>query len=265
MVKKAKKAGKKVFLVGQGVGPLNKFISKRAAASAFAMADGIVVRDPTSAQAIKNLGVSRPVRLGADPAFLMPPGVVEESQYGVGDRKTIGIAPRIFGKGVKEVTAIFGEFARSLFQSNYMPVMIAMDRNEDGPLIQAISDAQGGKIPDLRKLPTPGQVVAQMARMDAVVSVRLHGAVLATCAGTPAMMVSYDPKVAAFAKLLEIGAAIPAEGLTAARLFENFQTFMKARERNVQIIERKRTELQTLAEVNVELVLESLKSASAAR
>lgn len=265
MIKKAKKAGKPVFLVGQGVGPLNRFLSKRAAASAFMLADAIVVRDPASAQALKGLGVNRPIRVGADPAFLMPPAKVEESQYGVGDRKTIGIAPRVFGKGIKEVTAIFGEFARNLFQSNYMPVMIAMDRNEDGPLIQAISDSQGGKIPDLRKLPTPSQLVARIGRMDAVVSVRLHGSVLATCAGTPSLAIAYDPKVAAFAKLLELNPAIPIEGLTSARLFENFQAFMKSRDRNLQIVERRKAELTKLAEVNVETVIESLKGAAPVR
>ena len=49
LVTKAKKAGKKVFFLGQGVGPLKTFFGKRFAVSAFKAADAIVVRDPGSA------------------------------------------------------------------------------------------------------------------------------------------------------------------------------------------------------------------------
>lgn len=261
LVSKAKKAGKKVFLVGQGVGPLTKFLSKRAAIGAFNMADMIVVRDPASAQTLRDLGVKRPVRVGADPAFLLRPSSSEEQSYGVADRKSIGLAPRAFGKSPKEAVALFGEFTRLVFQANYMPIMIPMDKNEDGPLIQAISDAQGGKIPDLRKVQRPQDLQARLKRMEAVVAVRLHASVLAATVGTPALMISYDPKVSAFAKLMDFP-VLPADGLTAGRLFENFQQFMKQRDRHVASLERKRDEMMKLAELNVEVVVESLKGAA---
>ena len=258
LVKRAKKAGKKVFLVGQGVGPLTKFLSKRAAASAFNMADGIVVRDPISAQTLRDLGVKRPIKMGADSAFLLSPNRDGGENFQVGDRKSIGIAPKLIGRGLKESVALFGEFTRLVFQSNYMPIMIAMDRNEDTPLIQAINESQGGRIPDLRKVHRPQDIQARIQRMDAVVAVRLHAAILAASVGTPSLMISYDPKVSAFAKLIE-APCVPAEGLTSSRLLENFQLFMKNRERYVAATERQRAELVKLAEVNVETVVESLK------
>ena len=156
----AKKAGKKIVMVGQGVGPLNKFLGKRMALSAFTAADVIVVRDPSSATALAKLGVTRKVRIGADSAFLLPDKVAADSGQGfmVGDMRTVGIAPRPFGRRTKEVAELFGGFARALFQANVMPVLIEMDRHEDGPLIDAINKQQGGKIPDLRKIHTPMQM-----------------------------------------------------------------------------------------------------------
>lgn len=263
LIKKAKKAGKKVILVGQGVGPLTKFLSKRAATGAFNLADTIVVRDPASMQLLRDMGVKRPVKVGADLAFLMSPMDAVEQDYGLADRKTIGIAPKSFGKNPKEATALFGEFTRMVFQASYMPLMIGMDRNEDVPLIQAISDSQGGKIPDLRKVTRPQDLQARIKRMSAVVSVRLHGGVLAASAGTPVFLVNYDPKVSAFAKEIE-APSIGLEGLTPTRLFENFQQFMKNHDRHAKTIELKRGELLKRAELNIEAVVECLKGAAVA-
>ena len=252
------------MMLGQGVGPLSKFLSKRAAAGAFNSADCIVVRDPESARALVALGVRQTARVGADLAFMMPPAREEgEQQFGVAGMKTVGIAPRPFGKNNKEVVVLFGDLCRMLFQTQHVPVLIEMDRNEDGPLISEIEKSQGGKVPSMKKLATPIQVQSRIARMDAVIGMRLHASILATGVGVPAMTISYDPKVAAFANILGLGSAIPIEGLTAQRLFDNYLTFEKAKERNVKILETKRQELQQMAQVNIEVLTDVLRTTSA--
>ena len=148
LVKKAKKKGKKVLLLAQGVGPLNRFFGKRMAAAAFRAADAISVRDPASMSAIKALGVHRPVKVTADCAFLLPnvDPTKEVGSFQVANMKAVGLAPRPHGnKG--EVVALFGELARLLYKANYVPVLIEMDRNEDSALIQAISNSQGARSP----------------------------------------------------------------------------------------------------------------------
>lgn len=260
LVKRAKKAGKRVIMVGQGVGPLNSFFGKRAATAAFNMADYIVTRDPGSVSTLKSLGVKRPIKVAADLAFLMPPlrEDTEGQSFAVGNMKTVGISPRPFGKDKKSQVQLFGELSRMLFQANYLPVLIEMDREHDAPLIIEISKSQGGKVPEIRKLQTPMQLQSRMSRMDAVIAMRLHAGILATTVGVPALMVSYDPKVASFAKMLDMGTSVSIEGLTANRLFESFVQFHKERERNLKILERKRAELRKAAELNVEMVLDSL-------
>jgi polysaccharide pyruvyl transferase CsaB len=260
IVAMAKKAGKKVFLVGQGVGPLTSFFGKRLATSAFNDADGIAVRDPASLEALRNLGVKRPARVTADSAFLMPRQPSEEGVgFSVGNMRTVGIAPRPLDKKT-DVAGLFGDFCRLLYQSGTMPVLIEMDRNEDGELISEISKRQGGKIPDMKKVPTPMQLQARMARMDYVVAMRLHAGILAANADIPPLMVSYDPKVSAFSKLLGLGSALSMDaGITAPRLLEAFLQFQKDRDRNVKLLERKRQELAKLAEGNFELVRDGLR------
>jgi polysaccharide pyruvyl transferase CsaB len=260
LVRKAKSKGKKVALLGQGVGPLNTFFGKRMAAAAFRGADVVTVRDPASLSAVKALGVHRPVKVTADSAFLMgPPSITGDGgSFQVGNMRTVGISARPHG-GKGEVVAMFGELCQLLYKANYLPVLIEMDKNEDGSLIQEISNSQGGKIPDVRKLTTPVQVQERIARMEAVIAMRLHAGILATTVGVPAMMVSYDPKVDAFARQLGIGNAVPFKGATAKRIFESFTRFMKDRERNVAIIEKKRDEMAAAALENIVVLRELLR------
>jgi len=259
LVKRAKKSGKKVFMVGQGVGPLTSFFGKRMAAAAFNAADAIICRDPSSPSALKEIGVTRPVRVGADLAFLLPDQPPsDDASFAVGNMKTVGIAPRPYGKNPKEAVQMFGDLARLLFQANMMPVLIEMDSKHDGPLILEISKSQGGKVPDIRKLNTPMQVQGRMARMDSLIAMRLHAGILATTVGVPPFMVSYDPKVAAYSKMLDLGGSMPIEGLTAQRLFENFSAFQRDRERNIKVLLKKRDEFRQAALISVEAVREGL-------
>jgi polysaccharide pyruvyl transferase WcaK-like protein len=260
LVSLAKKKHKKVILLGQGIGPLNGFLGKRAAAGAFAAADVIAVRDPQSVATLKDLGVKNQPRVTADCAFLLPRPRENDNQQGfnVGNMKSVGISVRPHGKS-KDIIQLFGELTRLLFQNNYMPVLIEMDKNDDGALIQEIAKSQGGKIPDLRKIQTPMQLQQRLVRMDSIIAMRLHAGILATTVGIAPLMVSYDPKVSAFAKLLDIGTAPSVEGLTAQRLYDMFVEHQKSRERNEKILAKKSEELRKLAMVNIELLEQVLR------
>lgn len=256
LVKLAKSKNKKVLLLAQGVGPLTTFFGKRWASSAFNMADAVTVRDPGSLTTLQSLGVRKPIRVTADMAFLLPePAESDSGGFNVGGMKAVGISVRPHGKK-DDVQNLFGEFARLLFSAQIMPVFLELDRIHDGPLIREISKAQGGKIPDLRKMQTPMQVQQRLVRLEAVVAMRLHGGILATTVGVPPFMVSYDPKVTAFAKLLDLQSAPDVTGLTAKRLFDSFMDFMKHRDRNVKTLARKREELAKMAGQNLDILRE---------
>jgi polysaccharide pyruvyl transferase CsaB len=263
LVKKAKAAKKKVLLLGQGVGPLTTFLGKKAAAGAFQMADVVSVRDPGSVQTLQSIGVRGKIHVTADSAFLLPRGLKldDEGGFGVGGMRVVGIAPRPLGKG-RDVATLMGEFCRLLYQSGTMPVLIAMDREEDVPLNNEISKRQGGRIPDIHRSTTPMQIQSRISRMDCVVAMRLHAGILATTVDVPPLMISYDPKVAAYSRMLDIGAAMTLDGLTAQRMLDNFTSFSKDRDRNVKLIARKREELTKLAAKNIELLVETVRASA---
>jgi len=260
LVGMAKKAKKKVLLLAQGVGPLDSFFGKRMAAAAFNDADVVSVRDAESIQTLKNLGVRKSPRLTADSAFLLPPVQPSDEGQGftVGGMKTVGISVRPLDKKT-DVATIFGDFCRLLYQGGAMPVLIEMDKEEDAPLIAEIAKRQGGKIPDLKKMGTPMQLQQRFARMDSIVALRLHAGILASTVGIPPLMVNYDPKIAAFSKMMELGTPLSVQGLTAQRLMDTFTSFQRDRERNARLIERKRDEMRKLAMLNIELIRDAVR------
>ncbi len=255
LAKIAKGSGKKVAMLAQGVGPLNRFLGKRLAVQAFNSADILTVRDPASAAALKSLGVKKRVATTADMAFLLPRPAdgPDQQNFMVSNMPTVGLSPRPHGKD-REIVDLFGGLSRLLFEAKLIPVLIEMDRSEDGPLILEISKQQGGKIPDLRKMQSPMQLQQRLMRMDSLIAMRLHAGVLAATVGVAPLMVSYDPKVEAFAKLMGLGFAPSLKGLTSQRLFDRFMEFQKDRETNKKILDRQLAEMTKLARQNIELI-----------
>jgi polysaccharide pyruvyl transferase CsaB len=261
LVKMAKKSNKKVVMLGQGIGPLNSLFGKPMAAKALSSADVIAVRDKESVTALLGLGVKGTIRVTADMAFLLPHPAHEEGQkqFGVGDMKSVGLSARPAGKDKgKHVVKVFSQLMKMLFDNRWVPTMIEMDRELDRPLIDKLGKEFGGKVPEIRNLTSPIQLQQRFMRMEAVIGMRLHAGILATTVGVPAYMVSYDPKVTAFANAMGYPTPLNIEGATAERIFEGFQSFIRDRERLVANVERKRDELKKQAQENIEVLVAAI-------
>jgi polysaccharide pyruvyl transferase WcaK-like protein len=232
------------------------------AVEAFKAADVVSVRDPTSMATLNALGITRPIQVTADSAFLLPPPHENPGEvFGVAGMRSIGISPRPFGKP-KETVALFSDLCGLLFRAQMVPVLIEMDRIEDGLLIDEIEKKSGGRISHIRKIDVASTAQTRLARMDGLIAMRLHAAILAATVGVAPLIISYDPKTTAFAKLLGLPAPPSIENLTAQRLFEIFVEHQKATDRNRQIVARSVKELTQLANGNLELTRKALGGAA---
>ncbi|MCB0825577.1 MAG: polysaccharide pyruvyl transferase CsaB [Armatimonadetes bacterium] len=259
LVKLAKKENKKVIMLGQGIGPLNRFIGKSMAVSAFNSCDAIAVRDPQSINTLRSLGVKVNPQLTADTAFLLqkPELKEESSSFGVAGMKTIGISMRPFGKE-KETMAIFTELIKKLHGAGYVPTMVNLDETEDQPLVTKMAKTYGGKLPELRGVNHPIQLMERLSRMEAIIGMRLHSGILASIVGVPPYLLSYDPKVSAFANVMGFSTPLPMEGITADRIFNGFQTFIKDRDRIAESIVKRSEEQRKLSQGNIDLLNQTL-------
>jgi len=70
----AKHYGRKIMVLGQGIGPLRRPVSQRLAARTLNGVDLITVRDAPSAQLLNQIGVTKPsIHVTADPTFALQP------------------------------------------------------------------------------------------------------------------------------------------------------------------------------------------------
>ncbi len=255
LVKTAKKLGKKVVLLGQGMGPLNRFVGKKLAKDAFNACDAICVRDPDSIQTLKKLGVKQTPHLTADMALLLPKPTIDDNveSYQVAGMRGVALIPRPHGKG-DGVAQLFGEIAQQLMKQGRMPVLIEMDRHADRPLILQIEKLMGGKIPTIRDLVTPMAMMSKLCRLEGMISMRLHGGILSAAIGVPPTMLSYDPKVTALSKLLGLPSALPMDGLTASRAVDSYLELQKKKATYGPRMEGELVQLRDLAAKNIEVL-----------
>lgn len=257
LVKSAKKAGKKVLLLGQGVGPVNGLIGKRFTRDAFERADAIAVRDPASARALLQLGVKRKIHETGDSAFLLgkPPAQTDDQAFKVGDMRAVGVAPRpVDGADRKKLVQLFGDVCRGLYARRVMPTLIELDREEDGPFIEEIEKVIGGKVPTIRRCATPVQLQQRLARIDSILAVRLHAGILATTVDVPPFMIGYDPKVVALGQALGVPFIPEVRKVSAQQVVDGYFAFLEDRETHVRRVIEKREAQRELARLNVRVL-----------
>lgn len=254
LVSMGKKQTGRVIMLGQGFGPLRTFMGKRAATSAFKLADAIGVRDEESGRLARSFGARCEVRTTADMAWLATPDKSGgEGSFGMADQQTVGLAPRPWGKS-KGIATAFMQFARKLSGEGILPMMLAFDEVQDVQLFDAMGKLGLGNPSAVKGLRSPGALMARVERMHGIVTMRYHGAIFAAKAGIPPILVSYDPKVSALGSILEVPAAIPVEGLTADRLWAAWEQYEAKREQLVTRMAVIRQSQEANARQNIDLL-----------
>jgi len=219
------KAHGRVLLVGQGVGPLRRPLSRWLTGATLRRVPFLSVRDADSARLLQSLGVVH-AQVDADLTWVLEaqPAHTELDA----DARWVGIAPRRWrGAPVEEA---FSALCRQLHAEGFRAVLIPMQESQDRPLCEAIAAKCDAFVPPA---PThPAQLLGVMRSLWGVVAMRLHGAIFAASQGTPVLCVSYDPKVDALAEQIlapRVGLeSLDAELPTAWRAFVAQRDLLKA-------------------------------------
>lgn len=195
---------KKVMILGQGIGPLKRWISRRTVADVLDHVDCITVRDSQSAELLKNIGVKRPeITVTADPTLLLTPSPAEEvdsllAEAGLApDTDIIAVSLRGWdiAHGLEEemISALerlsLGISARMLFINMHMPGDSHISERAQENIWSAAVQP---------RIWSAQQIVGVLGRCRLVIGMRLHALILAAAAGTPSIGIAYDPKVEQF-------------------------------------------------------------------
>ncbi|MDW8106186.1 MAG: polysaccharide pyruvyl transferase CsaB [Armatimonadota bacterium] len=186
-----------VWLVGQGIGPLRRAISRKLVGVVLRRVPLISVRDAESEAFLRALGITN-VHVDADLTWALeaqPAHLMLET-----DSRWVGLAPRSWRD--TPIQAVFARLCQQLRDEGYRPLLIPMQETQDRALCEAIAAQSGAEV---APSPThPAQLLGLMRGLEAMMSMRLHGAIFAAAQGVPVLCISYDPKVDALAHQLRM-------------------------------------------------------------
>ena len=207
----AKRCGASVLMYGCGIGPIIVPDDQKLAARIInGNVDAITLREPDSLAALQQFGIDRPeILLAADPVIrLQPAGAFQVErffeQHGLSlDGRYIAFVLRRW-RGFEERTRAFAAAAcHAYHRYGLTPVFLCINPRADFDAAQLVIEELTVPYHFIDE-PMPADMsIGFLAKMQAVVSMRLHGLVFAAGQGVPLAGVSYDPKVRSFMDYIE--------------------------------------------------------------
>lgn len=184
LVEAARRRRARVFLTGQGFGPLSP-VGAAATSRVLNHAEAISCRDKFSGELLQKIGISRPVvRVGVDPLWNMK----MNRQWGnIPEAHSIGVFLR---KGERSLRLKF----LSLLHLKYGAALEVYSlAPEDEEFLRAL--CKTGGLPPVRAISSLSQMERASTRFSLVISERYHGLLLAARAGVPGIGLGNDPKI----------------------------------------------------------------------
>jgi len=258
----AKALGCRVIMYGCGIGPVRRPLNRRLARWVIDRSvDVITLREPDSLEEIRAFGVTKSEMLvTSDPALTLdraPAEAVDKAMAALGlerGGRYLCIAPRRW-TGFEARARCFAECADALYEKHGLEtVFLSIDHRNDALAADVIARQMRAPCHIARELLPARETIGVLARMDLVISMRLHGLIFAAGQGVPLVGVSYDPKVNAFLRAMEQDNCLDLEALTPETLLSAAENALAGRDGGAQ----RAAALRAREQVNLEQALRLL-------
>lgn len=173
----AKMLGKRVILLSQSIGPFDGFLRKDIARFALRLADTIIVREETSAQNIRDLGLD--CRMTADLAFAFPDVPMKRKA-----RDGVVICPKRMDSGLPGYRDTIMRVARAIRERTGMGIVVLPTDTHDLELQAEIAS----RLPDaevIREVYPPQRIAEILSDSEFLISSRMHAIILGSLSDTP--------------------------------------------------------------------------------
>lgn len=207
----AKRHGCSVQMYGCGIGPIIYRQDQLLAARIINQyVDVITLREPDSLKMLEDFGVTEPeIILASDPALTLPAAsgsridhLMQENNMNL-QGKYIGFVLRKW-HGFEEKATVFAAAAVYAYLTyGLTPVFLCINHRTDWEAANMVVKHLSIPFHIIDESMESGMTIGLLSRMQAVVSMRLHGLVFSAGQGVPLIGVSYDPKVSAFLDYIE--------------------------------------------------------------
>jgi len=206
----ARLAGCRIAWVSVGAGPLDSPRSRRFVRASLRLADYVSVRDEGSLRLLREIGVTRDIRVFPDLAHGLEHEAGPRERSGGGARGTVGInpmpiydgrywpewAPEKYARYVSELAA----FATALGRAGHRAFFFGThprDERVAGEALAVMEREHGvarAALPPVKSSATIGELLVVMESADIIVPTRFHGALLALLVERPTLAICYYRK-----------------------------------------------------------------------
>lgn len=202
----AKKLGNRVLMYGCGIGPIHHPSNRRLCARVLERnVDMITLRDTHSLTELEDMGINHPeVLLSSDPTVILPaarPEVIDgmlESRGLDPKGRYIGFTLRPW-PGYEEKAELFGRAADYAWETyGLTPVFLPIEKRLDVGACQKAAAHMKAPHYIFEDTGASDHTIGLFARMQVVVSMRLHALVFSAGQGVPLVGVVYDQKISSF-------------------------------------------------------------------
>lgn len=205
-------AGKPVMFYAQGMGPLNRKMSRLLVRQVANRAAYLTVRDEPSAQLFKAIGVTNTkLEVTADPAFALAPATEDKIDALCRAEGISATAPLIAvalrpwsGSGPSPLDNYSRLLTSLRTQTSAQIVLLPMHSHDDVTFACDVANQTGNAdaFPVVKNAYAPDALLGLIGRMQAVVAMRLHALIFAARMSVPPFALAYDPKVENLMQLL---------------------------------------------------------------
>ncbi len=264
----AQKCGMKTMLYANGIGPINKRISRFLAARILNRVDMITLRDDKSDEELKKLGVTKPsIVITADPAFTIDADMSLSGKYftnmaGVPrDTRLCVVSIRGWKHCATHFTDDLARLCDFMVQEHGLsPLFVPMQYPEDLAISQQVMQKMREHAYIIsRELSVP-EMFSVLSEGEMLIGMRLHSLIYATTLAIPAMALVYDPKVSAFMESLNQPDFLNVESFSYAEAKEVLEHILRSREERRTMLHNTNRALRKMAEENATYAISLLEA-----
>ena len=204
---------KPVMLYANGIGPVRRPANRRRVKRVVESASLVTLRDHASARELERMGVTRPVRVTADPVFHLEPAGGERTAQllaaaGLERSEPFAVISvrewRDVGDFWKELARLCDHLRRTCGLNILFLLMQPERDREVTAQVRALMEEPAHV---LDASCTPRELMGVLGRSRLCVAMRLHTLIFAARMAVPALGLVYDPKVASYLEELDLPAA----------------------------------------------------------
>ena len=256
----AKRLKKPIFIYAQGMGPIDKWISKFITKQILNKVDAITVRDEASRKLLQTIGVKKQIKIVPDPVIGLGGNDFESNWLNSQVFKAssyVTVSVRDWPSPVQ----FMGKIAAGLdllVRNGQTVVFIPMHGEHDDKASQTVASLMKEKSVIAPFDLSIEEKIAVIGKSELLIGLRLHSLIFGAIQYTPFIALSYDPKIDAFAQIVSqpILGHVEKDDWNGQQLFELSSEILSNRTEIVAGIRSKVEKLQGEAVETAKLALD---------